>query len=804
VATRRRTTARRRTTRRRRQTTPFVVSARFLREALALVLVFLAIISVIALFAPDAGAIVRPWHDLLSTLLGWGIAFAGPLLAGFALMLWMKSMPAERWMAASGAALFAIALLGMFHLAVGGGTEAVEIGEGGGAIGFAVSAVLNGAVGTVGAWIVLGLLLVIGLLLYFNMTVGDLVAGYLAERDARAEREADAARKAAGRRERGTEARTRPEPEDEHGSHPGLLDRMRDRLAGSGDVDDEPPVIVRRERPPASGNGSRPGALPPAAVPPPPIGAPVPEVEVAGMEGTGPASAAELEQGEAAHLAEAAAEEAADAALESAERSWDLPALQLLADAPESSAAQLDLSAKGKRIRETLAHFGIGVKVSRIQEGPVVTQYALEVEPGIKLSRIEGLADNLALALSARSIRIEAPIPGEPYVGVEIPNAAFDLVTLKEVLASPNFAEMSERSKLAFALGQDVAGQPFSADLAKMPHLLIAGATGSGKSVCVNALIDSLLMNATPAEVKLILIDPKRVELAQYKSIPHLLTEVITEPDKAVNALKWTVFTMESRYAEFASRGVRNIAGYNEALRPGQPRMPYIVIVIDELADLMMVSAYEVEATITRIAQLARATGIHLVVATQRPSVQVITGLIKANIPSRIAFAMTSGIDSRTILDTTGAEDLLGRGDMLYQPIDAPRAVRLQGVLVTDGEIEAVARHWRDQGGPQYKPEITAPKRDGKAGGRSGEDDEDDDADALLPQAIDIVRRSDKASASLLQRRLRIGYARAARILDQMEDRGIVGPADGSRFREVLVTTDGWGGDIGPDEDEDA
>ncbi|MGH7359577.1 MAG: DNA translocase FtsK, partial [Candidatus Rokuibacteriota bacterium] len=254
-------------------------------------------------------------------------------------------------------------------------------------------------------------------------------------------------------------------------------------------------------------------------------------------------------------------------------------------------------------------------------------------------------------------------------------------------------------------------------------------------------------------------------------------------------------------YHEFAQRGVRNIAAYNEAIRAGEPRMPYIVVVIDELADLMMVSAYEVESTVTRIAQLARATGIHLVVATQRPSVQVITGLIKANIPSRIAFAMTSGVDSRTILDTTGAEDLLGRGDMLYQPIDAPRAVRLQGVLVTDGEIDEVARHWRAQGGPRYRPEITAPKRDGRSGGRPGED-EDDDADAFLTQAIDIVRRSDKASASLLQRRLRVGYARAARMLDQMEDRGIVGPADGSRFREVLITPDGWGGDVAPDEDE--
>ncbi|MDQ4035078.1 MAG: DNA translocase FtsK [Chloroflexota bacterium] len=770
-----------------------VLSARFVREAMAFVLLLLAIISVIALFAPDAGAIVRPWHALLSTALGWGIAFAGPLLAGFAVMLWMKTMPAERWMAATGAALVALALLGMFHLSVGGGPEAVSTGQGGGAIGFAVSAVLTGAIGDAGAWIVLALLAIVGLLLYFNMTLGDLIAAYLADRDARHELEAEEARRAAGRRPRAAEARGPGETSPGPDVRPSLIDRMRDRLAGGGDMDEEPPVILRRERPTPSANGAV------RAMSPSPS---VADAEPDEAAGTHPLSA-ELEHTEEAHLAEASAVDTVDAALETVERAWELPALDLLANAPESSAAQMDLTAKGLRIRETLAHFGIGVKVARIQEGPVVTQYALDVDPGIKLSRIEGLSDNLALALAARSIRIEAPIPGEPYVGVEIPNSAFDLVTLKEVLASRSHVEASKKSKLAFALGQDVAGQPFSADLAKMPHLLIAGATGSGKSVCVNAIIDSFLMNATPAEVKLILVDPKRVELAQYKGIPHLLCEVIVEPDKAVNALKWTVGTMESRYAEFASRGVRNIGGYNEALRPGEPRMPYIVIVIDELADLMMVSAYEVEATITRIAQLARATGIHLIVATQRPSVQVITGLIKANIPSRIAFAMTSGIDSRTILDTTGAEDLLGRGDMLYQPIDAPRAVRLQGVLVTDAEIESVARHWRAQGGPQYRPEITLPRRDGKPGGRPGEEDEDDDADALLSQAVDIVRRSDKASASLLQRRLRIGYARAARILDQMEDRGIVGAADGSRFREVLVTSDGWGGDVGPDEDDE-
>ncbi|MDQ2853808.1 MAG: DNA translocase FtsK [Chloroflexota bacterium] len=759
------------------------ISSRLAREALALVLLVAAIVSAISLFAPNAGTIVGPWHASLQFLLGWGIAFAPILLAAFAFMLWLKTMPAERWMAATGAAVLAIGLLGMFHLAGGNGSDGLSTGVGGGAIGYAASALLSGAIGAAGAWVVLALLLVVGLLLYFNMTVGDLVAASMRRREERAElAEIEARRGAADRR-----GRPEPVPEPAHADQRGLLDRMRSAFGGGGDAEDAP-LILRRARPPE-------GAV---AVAPRPrdVAVPIGEGESQAVMAL---TAEGLESEETAHLAEVEPPAASDAALETTTRTWELPEVSLLDDAPASSAAQLDLSAKGQRIRETLAHFGIGVKVARIQEGPVVTQYALDVEPGIKLSRIEGLADNLALNLAARSIRIQAPIPGEPFVGIEIPNNAFDLVTLKEVLSSPNFDQAAAQSKLAFALGQDVAGQPFSADLSRMPHLLIAGATGSGKSVCVNAIICSLLMRSSPSEVKLILIDPKRVEMAQYKGIPHLLTEVIVDNDKSVNALKWTVGTMESRYHEFAQRGVRNIAGYNDALRPGEPRMPYIVIVIDELADLMMVSAYEVEATITRIAQLARATGIHLVVATQRPSVQVITGLIKANIPSRIAFAMTSGVDSRTILDTVGAEDLLGRGDMLYQPIDAPRAVRLQGVLVTDHEIETVTRHWRAQGGPQYRPEITAAKRGGKAGGRP--EDDEDDGDALLASAVDIVRRSDKASASLLQRRLRIGYARAARILDQMEDRGIVGPADGSRFREVLVTPDGWGGEIGPDED---
>jgi S-DNA-T family DNA segregation ATPase FtsK/SpoIIIE len=753
-----RTRSRRQKRARKAANTGIRISRRVVREVGAFVLVVLALVSLLAILTPDAAAGVALWRDFLETMLGWGIFFAPALLLLAALLLWMKTVPTERIISALGVLLVTLSLLGLFQLAVGGPGAVVPAGDGGGVIGTLMCGPLVLLLGTTGAAIVLFLLLVVGFLLFFNMTIGDVFAAW----SHRQEEVGPATAAAAGAR---AAARgTAPAP--------------------AARAPEEPPLILRRQR-------AEPAQVAAATAT---AGVAVPIVSPP------PATEHDLEDREDSHLAEVGEREAVDAALETAAQEWSLPDLSLLADAPGNGPAQMDLTAKGQRIRDTLGSFDIGVKVARIQEGPVVTQYALEVDPGIKLSRIQGLADNLALALSARSIRIEAPIPGEPYVGVEIPNAAFDLVTLKEVLGSKVMKQAGGEGGLAFALGQDVAGQPVAADLGKMPHLLIAGATGSGKSVCVNALICSLVMRAKPDEVRFILIDPKRVELAQYRELPHLLTDVIVEPEKAVNALKWTVGTMESRYHEFALRGVRNITGYNEALRADEPRMPYIVIVIDELADLMMMSAYEVEATITRIAQLARATGIHLVVATQRPSVQVVTGLIKANIPSRIAFAMTSGIDSRTILDAGGAEDLLGRGDMLYLPIDAPRAVRLQGVLVTDPEIEGLVRFWKAQGRALRRPEITAPRRDSRAG---DDGEEDGDADPLLRQAVDIVRRSDKASASLLQRRLRVGYARAARILDQMEDRGIVGPADGSRFREVLITPDGWGGEIGPGEDDE-
>jgi S-DNA-T family DNA segregation ATPase FtsK/SpoIIIE len=386
------------------------------------------------------------------------------------------------------------------------------------------------------------------------------------------------------------------------------------------------------------------------------------------------------------------------------------------------------------------------------------------------------------MALAARSLRIEAPIPGKSAVGIEIPNADFNVVALRRILEDVDFT--ASGSKLTFALGRDVAGKAQAVDLAKMPHLLIAGATGSGKSVMVNALITSLLCEATPDDVRMILMDLKRVELAAYNGLPQLLVPVITEPERAKAALKWAVNEMEGRYRRLAGATARNIRAFNETRADPEDRMPYIVIVIDELADLMMREGKNVEDPIVRLAQKARATGIHMVLATQRPSVNVVTGLIKANFPSRIAFAMASQIDSRTILDAPGAEDLIGRGDMLYQPSDLPRPMRLQGVFVSDNEIARVVTHWKDQiDDPRYDLAII----ESDEGGTGSVDDlADEEADRLLPDAIEVIREYDRASASLLQRRLKVGYARAARMIDQLEARGYIGAFDGSNARVVL------------------
>ncbi len=480
-------------------------------------------------------------------------------------------------------------------------------------------------------------------------------------------------------------------------------------------------------------------------------------------------------------------------------REYRLPPMELLADVTaRASDRGMDHERNAAIIVGKLASFNIPAHVTRWSAGPVVTQYEVEPDPSVKVSRIDSLSDDLAMALAARTIRIEAPIPGKSVVGIEIPNNDFNVVAIRQILEDPEVRSMP--SRLAFALGRDVAGHPRATDLAKMPHLLIAGATGSGKSVMVNAVITSLLMRTTPDEVRLILVDPKRVELADYNAIPHLLVPVITEADRARAALKWLVGEMENRYRRFAGATARNIAAYNETRVNPDDRMPYLVVIVDELADLIMRDGRQVEDPIVRLAQKARATGIHLVLATQRPSVNVVTGLIKANFPSRIAFAMASQIDSRTILDAPGAEDLIGRGDMLFQPSDQPKPIRLQGVFVSDREIRAVTDHWRAEAEPRYDLGIL---EDDEESTGTVDDVEDIDADRLLGDAVRVVQEYDRASASLLQRRLKIGYARAARIIDQLQERGYIGAFDGSNARQVLRRE--AGGPVRPagGEDED-
>ena len=434
---------------------------------------------------------------------------------------------------------------------------------------------------------------------------------------------------------------------------------------------------------------------------------------------------------------------------------------------------------------EILSNFGVSVEVTEVTRGPSVTRYELQPSPGVKVSKIVNLADDIALGLAASGVRIEAPIPGKAAVGIEVPNKKQTAVYLREVLESDAFKKSDK--KLAFALGKGIAGESVIGDLSKMPHTLIAGATGSGKSVCINTLIISLLYKYSPDEVKLLLVDPKVVELNVYNGIPHLLIPVVTEPKKAAAALNWAVNEMNKRYNLFAENGVRNIDSYNKLVEKGkvQEKLPYVVIIVDELADLMMVCANDVEDYIGRLAQMARAAGMHLVIATQRPSVDVITGVIKANIPSRISFAVSSQIDSRTILDSSGAEKLLGRGDMLYYPVGESKPLRVQGCFISEEEVENVVEFIKNQGEEaEYKEEILE-HINNEAEGKVL--DEGDDCDELLPQAMEIVVEFQQASTSFIQRRLRIGFNRASRIMDQLEERGVISPREGSKPRTVLL-----------------
>lgn len=462
---------------------------------------------------------------------------------------------------------------------------------------------------------------------------------------------------------------------------------------------------------------------------------------------------------------------------------WKYPSLNLLADSVSTEADRGDVNKNAEIIEKMLESFGVTARVVEVNLGPSVTQYALEIALGTKLSKITTLSNDLALALAAPTgqIRIEAPIPGRSLVGVEVPNRSLRFVTLKEMLVSAKMKKV--KSKLAVALGLNVSGEPVVADISQMPHVLLAGATGSGKSVCIHSLIATILFRASPAEVKFILVDPKRVELTQYNGIPHLITPVIFDPNKVLSALKWAIAEMDRRYKLFAEIGVRNIDAYNEL--SGFAALPFILIIVDELADIMFFAPSEVEDSVCRIAQMARATGIHLVVSTQRPSVDVITGLIKANIPCRIAFNVSSQVDSRVIIDEPGAEKLLGRGDMLYIPPDQAKPARVQGTFVSEPEIKKLIDFLKKTSpSPAYTEKVTEMASGKKMRGGIGEMEEKDE---FFEEAVRTICNYDRASASLLQRRLKIGYARAARILDQLEQRGIVSPADGSKPREVLV-----------------
>ncbi len=471
------------------------------------------------------------------------------------------------------------------------------------------------------------------------------------------------------------------------------------------------------------------------------------------------------------------------------DENYEFPPIELLQEGKSSGikGGKKAVADTATKLQKTLYSFGVSAKVENVSVGPAITRYELKPAEGVRVSKIANLADDIALNLAAETIRIEAPIPGKQAVGIEIPNKEKEMVPLRDIIDTDKFR--NEKSKLAFALGKDVAGEEIVTDIAKMPHILIAGATGSGKSVCINTLISSIIYKAKPSEVKLVMVDPKVVELSVYNGIPHLLIPVVTDPKRAAGALAWAVQEMVNRYSLFAAKGVRDIKGYNALLEKdeGGQKLPQIVIIIDELADLMMVAPNDVEDAICRLAQMARAAGMHLVVATQRPSVDVITGLIKANIPSRISFAVSSQVDSRTILDMVGAEKLLGKGDMLFYPVGTSKPIRVQGAFISDKEIEKIVDFLKSNGEATYNEDIIEKIEKANTTDKELEED-DDDTDPFLTEAIETVVNTGQASTSFIQRRFKVGYARAGRIMDQMEQRGVISGYEGSKPRQVLWT----------------
>ncbi len=715
----------------------------------AIAVVAFALLSTVAL-ATDQGAVLQWWRSALFALLGWAAWLVPLALGAIALELWFGFIRRETVLPILGGLVIVVALLGLTR-------HYVHDDVAGGLVGGAVAKAAAGLFGQIGAPIALGALLVVGIVVAANRTIAQMFVPIWRQRPA------IGGLKPGTLIPGGTAARFDRflDDGDDEPAEPVRIHIPEEKPSRASAVPAQAPKpSLRDEDPPASGRA--PIARGPSAPEP---GSPDAERRPFAVSTAGLASAAVAAEG-VLHA-------------DPPERAWVLPAMDLL-DVGSAARSGKDELIRNKRvIEETLSHFGIAATIVDVFVGPVVTRYELKPAAGVKLSRIEALSDDLALALAARTLRIEAPIPGKSVVGIEIPNLAIGLVSVRDVAESAEFK--GSPSKLTVALGKDVAGGAIVTDLAKLPHLLIAGQTGSGKSVCIGAILTSLLLQSTPDDVRILIGDLKRVDFPGFNGVPHLVVPVMHDSPQILNALYWTTSEMDRRYRLFARANARNIASYNEK-HTGSDRVPYVVFIIDELADLMIQAPIQVEKQITRVAQLARATGIHLVLGTQRPSVDVITGLIKANVPARIAFATASAVDSRTIIDMTGAEKLLGRGDMLWLAPDAAKPVRAQGAFVSDAEIEQVIRHWRQQREAHYDMSIVEDKERARVREDGGDEIDDD----RYEEAVEIVQRAGQASVSMLQRKMTIGFARAGRLIDIMEQNGVIGPSQGpGKMREV-------------------
>jgi DNA segregation ATPase FtsK/SpoIIIE, S-DNA-T family len=754
--------------RRKKASMKIKVKKQIAREIWGVVLLVIAAVTVLSIQGAF-GLVGNIWVQLLRPIIGWGIYVIPGLFAVGGFMIFLSKKITFGASRTFGMVLFLISVLSILHMSVPIDQilSYAQAGSHGGYIGFVTNFVFRQllGVGNFGSGVVFIGLLLVSLLLTFESSLRTILKAVTPKITIEIDKSADRVTK--GRKHQNIEA-------SEDGV--GLMGKLIGKKGKTASEEmDAPEFTIKRAVGVADADAADPDEDAKKK-----IAEKLAKEKEKDVAGTAEAAVEEVRDELEEELSDGSAGKVLDEDFE-----WEFPSLDLLnAKVAEIQADDDFLKKSADNIHRKLGQFGIDVTMQEANVGPTVIQYTLKPAEGVKLSKITGLKSDICMALAAKAIRIEAPIPGKSLVGIEMPNDHRANVHLREILESDSFDVMD--SKLRLPLGRDVSGNPIVADLETMPHLLIAGATGSGKSVCMNAFLMALLYQNTPEELKMILIDPKRVELGPYNGMPYLLTPVIKDPEKAAISLRWVVAEMSRRYQVLSEAKHRNIQEYNSD-DDIKEKLPKIVVVIDELADLMMASGKEVEASICRIAQMARAVGIHLIIATQRPSVDVITGLIKANIPARIAFAVSSGIDSRTVLDGTGAEDLLGRGDMLYLPSGMGKPFRIQGVFVSSKEIDKVTNKVKLTIEPDYdetitSTEIASKKLNGIPNSKSGLDE-----DAMYEEAYNLVRDTGKASASLLQRRLKLGYARAARLIDILEDKGVVGPADGAKPRKILV-----------------